>query len=487
MKQTITNDTANLQANLVIIGSGGAGFAAAVSAAEKGVKDIVILEKRGNIGGNTARAHGLFACESPAQKRLGITANRDEYFKKALRWAHWSRVNPRIIRAYLNKSGDTIRWFEEKGVDFELPSSEPGGLPSLGVGVWHLPAKGPEGRHGARLIKVLEKQFKEMGGRLLPSTTVKKILRNKKGKVIGVTASSANGKELQIDTGCVIIATGGFAANKGLLRKYCPEYREQIQVDKNAIPNMGDGLALAEEAGAAIAEAVSILKNGPHTYYGGKGRFLPPSVISTHTLWVNKRGRRFIDEGAAYNDFESVNAVLEQPDCVMYSLLDHNTMKNNMKSSFLPPPEETKNKSQGERFPLAIQNEEELREMAAEKDAVIKIADSWEEIAAWIGADPGVLKATVKSYNAFCKKGYDEEFAKDKRLLIPVTKAPYYAVKGDPGVIDTMGGIKTSEYMEVLDKQDNPIPGYLPRELPSTVSKGIPMTASLPAAPLASR
>jgi fumarate reductase flavoprotein subunit len=112
--------TAPLEAQLVIIGGGGSGLAAAVTAAEKGVTPIVVLEKRGSLGGNTARATGLFACESPVQTRERIIADKDDLFKRSMQWSHWNRINPRIFRAFLNKSGDTIRWLEKKGLEFTV-------------------------------------------------------------------------------------------------------------------------------------------------------------------------------------------------------------------------------------------------------------------------------------------------------------------------------------------------------------------------------
>jgi fumarate reductase flavoprotein subunit len=112
--------TTILEAQLVIIGGGGAGLAAAVAAAEKGVTPIVVLEKRGSLGGNTARATGLFACESPVQARERIIADRDDLFKRSMQWSHLNRINPRIFRAFLNKSGDTIRWLEKKGLEFTV-------------------------------------------------------------------------------------------------------------------------------------------------------------------------------------------------------------------------------------------------------------------------------------------------------------------------------------------------------------------------------
>src|SRR4030042_1126037 len=99
------NSINGLAADIAIIGSGG-GLAAAVAAAEKGVKNILVIEKQGLVGGNTRLAGDIFACESPVQERADIKAGRDEYFRIAMRWAHWSRVDPRIVRAYINKSGD---------------------------------------------------------------------------------------------------------------------------------------------------------------------------------------------------------------------------------------------------------------------------------------------------------------------------------------------------------------------------------------------
>ena len=103
-----------LETQIAIVGGGGAGLAAAVAAAEKGA-NVIVLEKRHDLGGNSARAEGLFAAESPAQKRLKIDAPRDELFKMAMDYAHW-KLNARLVRAFIDKSGDTIRWLEQKGL-----------------------------------------------------------------------------------------------------------------------------------------------------------------------------------------------------------------------------------------------------------------------------------------------------------------------------------------------------------------------------------
>ena len=96
-----------IQTDIVIIGAGGAGLAAAIAATDEGAK-VVLLEKLNAPGGNTARAQAFFAAESPVQKRLRIDASRDVLFRMAMDYAHW-KINPRIMRAFIDKSGDTVR------------------------------------------------------------------------------------------------------------------------------------------------------------------------------------------------------------------------------------------------------------------------------------------------------------------------------------------------------------------------------------------
>ena len=89
----------------------------------------------------------------------------------------------------------------------------------------------------------------------------------------------------------------------------------------------------------------------------------------------------------------------------------------------------------------------------------VKISDTWDGVADWMGVDRKVLKATIDEYNTACDQGHDPLFAKDQRYLVPLRTPPYYAVKCDTDFHNTVGGIKINENMEVIDKQDNPIPG----------------------------
>ena len=162
---------------LVIIGGGGAGLAAAVEASEKGLRDITVIEKNPAPGGNSAIAGGIFACESPVQERLGVPSNRDHLFKKAMDWAHWSNVRPDVLRAFISKSGETIRWLEDKGLEFDLLTFYPGQMPPV--------QHNPRG-FGAALVRLLRNECRKRGVRILCRTAAQKIIRGDNGAVAGI-------------------------------------------------------------------------------------------------------------------------------------------------------------------------------------------------------------------------------------------------------------------------------------------------------------
>ena len=187
------------ETEIVIIGAGGAGLAAGLAAAEKGA-NVIIVEKQRTPGGNSALATGFFAVESPVQERMGIDVKKDDLFKIAMEYSHWE-INPRIVRAWLNKSGDTVGWLEEKGVEFDMVSFF---YPGQVHKVYHVP-KG----QGQGAIKTLVKNCEDQGIQILRQTRAKKILTSAAGNVIGVLADTG-GKELKIIAKSVIITTGGY-------------------------------------------------------------------------------------------------------------------------------------------------------------------------------------------------------------------------------------------------------------------------------------
>jgi fumarate reductase flavoprotein subunit len=434
MKSSKSTGSAGLDTDIVIIGSGG-GLAAAVAAAERGAK-VVVLEKRKVFGGNTALARALLAAESSVQKRLRIDARKEDLFKASMSFAHW-KINPEIIRAFINKSGDTIGWLEEKGVRFQdVPNAYYNQVPRI----YHL----PEG-YGAALIRVLVEKCKELGVQLLKETPAKKIIMGKRGRVAGVLATSGD-KELKISTKSVIIATGGYSGNKELLKKYCPNYTEDAHV--HGIAHMGDGLAMAREAGAVSEGLGNLLCMGP--FFTGSLQIAVVSVES-NTIWVNKRGERFADE-STYIPSESANALDRQPGKISYTLFD-----DVIKQSFV---DEGLIRGHHRSYPPGsriVEIDKYLRKEV--KEGRVRMGDSWEEIAQWIGADPRDLENNIKVYNESCDRGFDDLFYKDRRYLQPLRQPPFYALICHQAFHGTTGGIKINHHMEVLNQQDEPIPG----------------------------
>ncbi len=437
-----TAKTEDVKADLVIIGGGGAGIPAAIAAVEAGANNIIVLEKRRIPGGNAVFPVGIFAAESQIQKRQGINARTDEVFKIAMKYAHW-KIDPKLVRALVDKSGDTIHWLESKGVKF-------GGVilhyPNQVPAVFHIVS--PPGRTGAAIIKALRKNCTDLGVRLLCQTEAKRLLTDKKGSVIGVLATTKD-KELSIQAKSVIIATGGFAGNKELLKKYIPFYDEEEIKQPVGIGHKGDGLRMTTEIGAAT-EDTTVLEMGGPRFTGPVS--ISPFVSRPNTLWVNRNGERFTDETVGFLFSEGANTVNRQPGKTSYTLFDEKIRQSIIEEGLDPLEQITMgNKS----WPAGL--DEDLRSQVDK--GMVKISDSWDEIAEWIGAAPEVLKATIDEYNFFCDQGNDEIFAKDRGYLRPLRTPSYYAIKCGIHFTTTHGGIKVNHRMEVLNQQDIPIRG----------------------------
>ena len=424
---------------LIIIGGGGAGLAAAVEASEKGISDITVIEKRSALGGTSAIAGGIFACESPVQARLGIDSNRDHLFKKAVDWAHWSHLNLPVLRAFINKSGETIQWLEDKGLVFDLITFYPGQNPPV--------QHNPRG-FGAALIRLLENECLKYGVGILRNSAVKELIRGDSGAVEGVEVVT-DGNVTGFSCRSIIIATGGFAGNKELMRRYFPNLKEGMML--SGLPLNGDGIYLAAQAGASIEDVATILKEGPRFH-----KHLWPLMALERdglTLWVNKRGERFTDESTGYHIFESVNAIMRQPDMACFTLLDCSVRR------YFEEHGRKLRRPAGKDSSSNIREELERGMKDGVREGTIKIADNWEEIASWIGAESHNLIETITRYNEYCKQGYDAIFMKDREYLLPLTEPPFYAIKDIVALLDTIGGIRIDEKMRVMDKEDKVIPG----------------------------
>ncbi len=440
-----TQDT--LKADLVIIGGGGSGLTAAASALESGIKNIIIIEKRAKVGGNAIYPAGLLAVNTPLQRQLGMDASTDVTFKQAVTYGHWKN-NPRLLRALIDKSADTIKWLESKGIIFnQIITHYPNQFPNT----YHV-AGGTEGT-GQQIINACHNQCLKAGVKFLFNTRAKSILLDRNKRAAGIVAEERGGKEIEIKTPCLIISTGGFSGNEKLIQKYDPTYSKKL-VPPRGLPNDGDGIKMATEIGADLDGMVVYEWEA----FCNSSIFLTVLLRRPCTMWVNRRGERYCDEGIMVA-VEAANALSRQPGKESFTIFDE-SIKNRMLQDELTPFEAffVKGEARDRQWSnFADTTLADLKSGVACND--VKISQSLTEIADWIGAQPDGLKAGVAEYNKYCEHGRDADFAKDSKHLLPLKNPPYYALRGGIKLTMTHGGIKVNHRMEVVDKEDNPITG----------------------------
>ena len=435
--------TIPVNTDVVVVGSGAAGLAAALTLADGGAK-VVVFEKQRALGGTSNFIHGTFAVESHMQRERYIDLTRDQAFKGIMEYSHW-RANPRLVRAIVDESGATITWLQKLGAVFTDATINMPAAPRT----YHL-IKGK----GEAVVKALVVEAKQKGVGLLPGMPVTGILK-RDGRVRGVTVDD-DGQQVDVTAKAVMIATGGFANNKEWIKKYSGY---ELGVDVVPIGNTGktgDGIRMAWEAGAA-EEGIRLLELFRVAAFGPEFATWNDIEIAgaQPDLWVTASGERFCDETIGFFDTEVGNANARYgKNGYTWSLMDDSMIAqmmergidNNVGAEFMP----------GYR-PMNVR--EQIQVAMDNGTTEVVAAGSIEELAAKMGADPHVLRAEVDEYNRYCAQGHDELFAKERRFLRPLLGPRFYAVRGRTVFLGTMGGIKVNERLEVVDKNEAGVPG----------------------------
>ena len=428
--------------DVVVIGCGGGGIAAALTLARGGAK-VIVLEKASYPGGSTNFVEGTYAVESKMQLKRNIKATCDEGFKELMNYSHW-KANAALVRAIVNKSGDTIDWLQKEGVSFAEPTADFLGGPR----VWHL-FKG----FGKEMIRVLVANAKKKGVKFLYETTARGLLREVGGPVTGVVGEDKEGRQIQIEGKAIIIATGGFANNKDWIKRYTGFDLDENLFAVGRYHKTGDGIRMAWEAGAAEEGIGDLLFN-----FG-----MPPGTIRPQdhmlgavgqpTLWVNQQGTRFCDEAVIEDMIHVGNILSRQPGRYCFRIFDKDMRRHWAKhggigvGNYCPP-----------RTPLT-NLDTEMRALISKGNPYVFVADALDALADEMGIDQAMFMKTVEVYNRFCDKGHDDSFAKDPAHLQPVRTPPFYAFKCYTDFLCTLGGIRINENTEVLDKNNKEIPG----------------------------
>lgn len=398
----------------VIIGAGGAGLTAAVTLTDLG-HSVVVLEKMPMIGGNTVRAEGgINAAETEQQKKAGILDTCDQFFSDTMKGGH-DINDARLVRTMTTHAKDSVAWLTSLGADLNTVGRAGGAKFNRA----HRPTDGSA--IGPEVIRVLWKATKDRKIDVRPQSRAVEILTDKTGAVAGVRVSSKDGKTYTIDSKAVVLATGGFGANQDLLVKYQPKLKGYATTNQPGAT--GDGILLAEKIGAATVDMNQIQA---HPTASPDGTLISESVRGDGGILVNAEGRRFTNE-LLTRDVVSANE-LKQPGKFAWIIWDEATRKT-----------------------AKLMDSYKKLGLTVEGNTVAELARA-------INVPTDALEATMTQYAKDKAAGKDSAFGRPD-MPQALQTPPYYAVKVQPAVHHTMGGLKIDTKAEVLDVKGAPIPG----------------------------
>jgi fumarate reductase flavoprotein subunit len=431
-----------MDTDVVVVGSGASGLAAALEAAQAGAR-VTVFEKQPSLGGTSNNFEGIFAAGSAMQKEKYIAYTSDQAFKNFVEYNHW-RVEARLVRSLINRSAETIDWLQNLGVEFvEVTINMPDAPRTYHV------VKG----RGQAVVKAMVQKAKEKGVIIRAASPVKQILKGKSG-LSGVVVE-LDGKDSVVACRAVVIASGGYANNAEWIKKYTGLELGRTVTPMGNTGKMGDGIRMAWEMGAA-AEGTGVLHLIRVAPFGPEFPFMNSveGAAIQPVLWVDPRGERFCDEGIAYYDTSLGNVNSRYKQGYTFCLFDDTIKKHFMENGVF--------RGMGQVVPpgCKLQDlEEQLEHFLSLNSKEFFGADSIEELARKMEVDPQVLRTTVAQYNEFCAQRYDAEFAKDPEYLLPLYGPRFYAAKARTCFLGTMGGIKINHKTEAVDEYGTPIAG----------------------------
>ena len=404
----------NKSADIVVIGAGGAGMAAAMQAVQNGATNVVILEKMPQTGGNTIRTTGgMNAAATELQATEGIEDSVELMIEDTMKGGK-NLNDPELVKVLAEKSADGVKWVTENGGDL----SEVGMFGGASVKRIHKPTGGSA--VGPMLVKMFNENMDKLNIPVLLETKADQIIVED-GKIAGVKASNKDG-EFTIDCKAVVLATGGFAGNAEMVVEYNPALTGFGTT--NHAGATGDGIAMAKELGAQLVD-IEQIQTHP-TVHPETQTMYTEAVRGNGAILVNKEGKRFVNE-LLTRDVVS-EAILAQTDKESYIVFDQKVRDG---------------LSAIEKYISA---------------GIIYEADTIEGLAEQIGVDATALKATMDTYAGYQAAGNDAEFGRES-MEEPLTTAKYYAGLCAPAVHHTMGGVKINTNTEVLKEDGSSIPG----------------------------
>ena len=458
-----TAEDSTVDADVVVVGAGGAGMTAAITAAAEG-KSVVILESQSMVGGNSVRATGgMNAAKTVYQdeNEFGESAGVEKTLKTAAekyadnetitalaktvseQWAAYQAnptgyfdsvelmeldtiiggkgINdPELVETLCANSADAIDWLDEHGITLHNVSSFGG----ASVKRIHRPvnAEGKTVSVGSYMIPLLQENCEKAGVKMMLDTTATEILTDANGAAVGVKATGASGETVTVNAKAVVLATGGFGANLDMVVKYKPELKGFMTTNAPGI--QGQGIEMAEAIGAATVDMDQIQIHP--TVEANTAALITEGLRGDGAILINEEGKRFIDE-VGTRDVVSA-AEIAQTGSYSWLVVDQ-----------------------------AMADASSVIQGYIKKGYTVTCS-TYEELGKAMGVDAAAFAETMEKWNGYVEAKNDPDFGRTS-FANPLNTAPYYAVKVTAGVHHTMGGLKINANTEVLNEKGEVIPG----------------------------
>lgn len=423
--------------NLVIIGAGLSGSAAAAQAGQNGI-DTLLIEKGHNTGGTGNYVEGVFAVGSELQKQRGVNISQEYILHEERNWTH-ALADMAVWRNYVAQAADNIKWMKSIGVKINK-------MRTLGTGddTWHLfDGHGKSAIHDGFLPTA-----KAAGVEIITSSQAVELTTNNLGEIHGVVIKDLDTNKKQfIETKNVIIATGGYLNNTEMLNSNNNHNGDRI-VPVNSGKNTGDGLKLAWSIGAKKFGMGTVMMFGGQVYDesvpGYKNWMRQSNRAATHEagLWVNENGNRFANEDCTDIWAIAGNTLIRQEK--VYAIFDKKQLDELTKHSF----------KGNFNYDHLIQD---ISDDLKNKKNYLTKTDTIKELANKLNLPN--LENTVNHYNNLVEQKEDIDFLKDPSLLHAIKEGPFYAFELGIGAFCTMGGLRTNVKNQVLDDNGKVITG----------------------------
>lgn len=463
VENNATAEDSTVDADVVVVGAGGAGMTAAITAAAEG-KTVVILESQSMVGGNSVRATGgmnagktvyqdenEFGESAGVEKTLKTAAEKyaDNKTITALaktvseQWAAYQAnptgyfdsvelmeldtmiggkgINdPELVETLCANSADAIDWLDEHGITLHNVSSFGG----ASVKRIHRPvnAEGKTVSVGSYMIPLLQENCEKAGVKMMLDTTATEILTDANGAAVGVKATGASGETVTVNAKAVVLASGGFGANLDMVVKYKPELKGFMTTNAPGI--QGQGIEMAQAIGAATVDMDQIQIHP--TVEANTAALITEGLRGDGAILINEEGQRFIDE-VGTRDVVSA-AEIAQTGSYSWLVVDQ-----------------------------AMADASSVIQGYIKKGYTVTGA-TYEELGKAMGVDAAAFAETMEKWNGYVEAKNDPDFGRTS-FANPLNTAPYYAVKVTAGVHHTMGGLKINANTEVLNEKGEVIPG----------------------------